>query len=65
MDLGLKAKVALVGGASSGLGLAIARELAAEGVRVALLARREDGAAAAGPARSSPPAAARSPSRPT
>lgn len=42
MDLGLKAKVALVGGASSGLGLAIARELAAEGVRVALLARRED-----------------------
>jgi 3-oxoacyl-[acyl-carrier protein] reductase len=42
MDLGLKGKVALVAGASSGLGLAIARELAAEGARVAMVARRED-----------------------
>jgi 3-oxoacyl-[acyl-carrier protein] reductase len=34
--------VALVTGASSGLGLAIARELAAEGAAVAMVARRED-----------------------
>jgi 3-oxoacyl-[acyl-carrier protein] reductase len=40
MNLGLSGKTALVSGASSGLGLAIARELAAEGAAVALLARR-------------------------
>jgi 3-oxoacyl-[acyl-carrier protein] reductase len=42
MDLGLKNKVALVSGASSGLGLAIARELAAEGASVAMVARRKE-----------------------
>jgi 3-oxoacyl-[acyl-carrier protein] reductase len=41
MDLGIKGKVALVGGASAGIGLACARALAAEGARVALVARRE------------------------
>lgn len=41
MDLGLKGRNALVCGASSGLGLAIARELAREGANVALVARRE------------------------
>jgi 3-oxoacyl-[acyl-carrier protein] reductase len=41
MDLGLRGKNAIVCGASSGLGLAIARELAAEGANVALVARRE------------------------
>lgn len=42
MDFGLTNRVALVAGASSGLGLAIARELAAEGASVAMVARRED-----------------------
>ena len=39
MDLGLDGKVALIAGASSGLGLAIAQELAAEGALVSIGAR--------------------------
>ena len=46
MDLGLTNKTALVLGASSGLGAAIARTLAAEGARVAVAARRTDRLAA-------------------
>ncbi len=42
MDLGLRGKVALVGGASSGLGRAIAEELASEGCDVAIVARTHD-----------------------
>jgi 3-oxoacyl-[acyl-carrier protein] reductase len=42
MDLGLENKVALVTGASSGLGLAIARELSHEGASVAIVARRKE-----------------------
>jgi 3-oxoacyl-[acyl-carrier protein] reductase len=40
VDLGLAGRVALVAGASSGLGLAVARELAVEGAHVAMCARR-------------------------
>lgn len=49
MDLGLRGRTAAVAGASSGLGLAIARTLAAEGADVAICARdpeRLDAAAA-------------------
>src|SRR5215207_6921286 len=42
MDLQLNGRIALVTGASSGLGLAIARELSHEGASVAMVARRED-----------------------
>lgn len=41
MDLGLKDKVAMVAGASRGLGYGVARALAAEGVRVSIGSRNE------------------------
>lgn len=47
MDLGLENKVALVAGGSSGLGLAMAKELAAEGAHVAIGARDRGRLAAA------------------
>jgi 3-oxoacyl-[acyl-carrier protein] reductase len=43
MDLGLKDKIAIVGGASMGIGYGIARTLAEEGARVAITARRDPG----------------------
>ncbi len=42
MDLGLAGKVAVVGGASQGIGHAIARLLAREGATVAMVARRQE-----------------------
>ena len=42
MDLGLKGRTAIVSGASSGLGLATAEALAAEGANVTMFARRRD-----------------------
>jgi 3-oxoacyl-[acyl-carrier protein] reductase len=42
MELGLEGCVAIVAGSSSGMGLAIARELNQEGCRVVMFARRED-----------------------
>ena len=42
MDFGLKGKVAMVAGASRGLGYAVARGLAAEGVKVSISSREPD-----------------------
>jgi 3-oxoacyl-[acyl-carrier protein] reductase len=42
MDLRLKGRTALITGASSGIGRAIARELAREGVRIAVTGRRRE-----------------------
>ncbi len=42
MDLGLKGRVAIVCGASSGMGLAISEALADEGAHVTMFARRRD-----------------------
>ncbi len=42
MDLGLKGKVALIAGASAGIGKAIAEVLAGEGCRVAICARNKE-----------------------
>jgi 3-oxoacyl-[acyl-carrier protein] reductase len=39
MDLGLKNKIAMVGGGSKGLGFAVARALAAEGAKVSIASR--------------------------
>jgi 3-oxoacyl-[acyl-carrier protein] reductase len=47
MDLGLKGKVAMVAGASKGLGYAVARALAAEGVKVSVSSRNEASVSAA------------------
>lgn len=47
MDLGLEGKVAIVGGASMGIGLGIARQLALDGARVVVTARRDPGLARA------------------
>ena len=47
MELGLKGKVAIVGGASMGIGYGIARQLALDGARVVITARREAGLAKA------------------
>ena len=47
MDLGLKGKVALVAGASKGLGYAVARALAAEGAQVSISSRDESAITAA------------------
>jgi len=42
MDLGLSGKVALITGGTSGIGLAIAQRLAAEGCRIAICGRERD-----------------------
>jgi 3-oxoacyl-[acyl-carrier protein] reductase len=42
MDTGLHGKAAIVGGASQGIGFAIARLLALEGAKVAMVARKEE-----------------------
>jgi 3-oxoacyl-[acyl-carrier protein] reductase len=42
VDLGLKGRTAIVCGASSGLGLATAESLAAEGANVTMFARRRE-----------------------
>ena len=47
MDLGLKGKVALVAGASKGLGYAVAKALAADGASVSISSRDEQAIAAA------------------
>src|SRR2546421_4410860 len=48
MDLHLTGKIAMVGGASKGLGFAVARALALEGAQVSIASRGRDGVAAAG-----------------
>jgi 3-oxoacyl-[acyl-carrier protein] reductase len=50
MDLGLTGKIAMVGGASKGLGYAVARALAAEGASVCIASRDADAIRRAGDA---------------
>jgi 3-oxoacyl-[acyl-carrier protein] reductase len=50
MDLGLAGKVAMVGGASKGLGYAVARALAAEGAQLSIASRDQDAIRRAGDA---------------
>lgn len=47
MELGLEGKVAMIAAASKGIGLAVAQELAAEGCRLSICARSEEGLEAA------------------
>jgi 3-oxoacyl-[acyl-carrier protein] reductase len=47
LDLRLAGKIAMVGGASKGLGLAVARALAEEGARVSMASRNQDAIEAA------------------
>lgn len=42
MDLGLEGRTALITGAGSGIGAGVARLLAAQGVRIAISARRAE-----------------------
>jgi NAD(P)-dependent dehydrogenase (short-subunit alcohol dehydrogenase family) len=55
MDLGLQGKHAIVTGGSRGIGKAIARELAHEGVDVAIVARNKGDLEATARARLGPP----------
>jgi 3-oxoacyl-[acyl-carrier protein] reductase len=48
MNLGLNGKVAMIGGGSRGLGLAVARALAGEGAHISMASRNSDAIRAAG-----------------
>ena len=64
MNLGLTNKVAMVAGASRGLGYAVARALAEEGAQVSIASRDADAVAAAGKKIEEETGRACSPSRP-
>ena len=65
MDLGLKGKRAIVTGGSLGIGKCIARELAHEGVDVAIVSRNKERLEAAAKELSAETGGASSPWRPT